>query len=112
MRSPGSEIHDWHASNVSELVAALDSSPVGLSAPEAAARLEQYGPNHLPEKPADQVSPKEIESAHLVLFGDPDSNSLLRKVLPELKGARFYQLENKIDAKGDAELAFFVPLVE
>ena len=35
-----------------------------------------------------------------------------RKVLPELKVARFYQLENKMDAKGDAQLAFFVPLVE
>ncbi len=35
-----------------------------------------------------------------------------RKVLSELKVARFYQLENKMDAKGDAELAFFVPLVE
>ncbi len=35
-----------------------------------------------------------------------------RKVLPELKVARFYQLENKMEAKGDAELAFFLPLVE
>ena len=35
-----------------------------------------------------------------------------RKVLPDLKVARFYQLENKMDAKGDAELAFFLPLVE
>ena len=35
-----------------------------------------------------------------------------RKVLPELKVARFYQLENKMDAKGDAQLAFFIPLVE
>lgn len=34
-----------------------------------------------------------------------------RKVLSELKVARFYQLENKMDAKGDAQLAFFVPLV-
>ncbi len=35
-----------------------------------------------------------------------------RKVLPEVKVARFYQLENMMDAKGDAELAFFVPPVE
>ena len=35
-----------------------------------------------------------------------------RKVLPEMKVVRFYQLENKMDAKGDAQLAFFVPLVE
>jgi len=35
-----------------------------------------------------------------------------RKVLPELKVARFYQLENKMDAELDAQLAVFVPLVE
>ena len=35
-----------------------------------------------------------------------------RKVLPELKVARFYQLENKMDAETDAQLALFVPLVE
>jgi len=35
-----------------------------------------------------------------------------RKVLPELKVARFYQLENKMDAEIDAQLALFVPLVE
>ncbi|MDH3614104.1 MAG: hypothetical protein OES10_12555 [Gammaproteobacteria bacterium] len=35
-----------------------------------------------------------------------------RKVLPELKVVRFYQLENKMDAEIDAQLALFVPLVE
>jgi hypothetical protein len=35
-----------------------------------------------------------------------------RKVLPALKVARFYQLENKMDAETDAQLALFVPLVE
>lgn len=35
-----------------------------------------------------------------------------RKVLPALKVARFYQLENKMDAEIDAQLALFVPLVE
>jgi len=35
-----------------------------------------------------------------------------RKVLPELKVARFYQLGNKMDAESDAQLALFVPLVE
>ena len=35
-----------------------------------------------------------------------------RKVLPMLKVARFYQLENKIDAEIDAELAVFIPLME
>jgi hypothetical protein len=35
-----------------------------------------------------------------------------RKVLPELKVARFYQLESKMDAELEAQLALFVPLVE
>ena len=35
-----------------------------------------------------------------------------RKVLPALKVARFYQLENKMDAEIDAQLALFIPLVE
>ncbi len=35
-----------------------------------------------------------------------------RQVLPALKVARFYQLENKMDAGIDAQLALFVPLVE
>ena len=35
-----------------------------------------------------------------------------RKVLPVRKVVRFYQLENKMDAEIDAELAVFVPLME
>ena len=34
------------------------------------------------------------------------------KVLPMRKVARFYQLENKMDAEIEAELAVFVPLME
>jgi hypothetical protein len=35
-----------------------------------------------------------------------------RKVLPIRKVVRFYQLENKMDAEIDAEMAVFVPLME
>lgn len=35
-----------------------------------------------------------------------------REVLPVVKVARFYQLENKMDAEVDAQLALLVPLVE
>jgi len=35
-----------------------------------------------------------------------------KKILPMLKVARFYQLENKMNADIDAELAFLVPLIE
>ena len=34
------------------------------------------------------------------------------KALPGTKVARFYQLENKMDAEIDAELAVFIPLME
>jgi len=35
-----------------------------------------------------------------------------RKVLPDRQVVRFYQLENKMDAEIEAELAAFVPLME
>jgi len=35
-----------------------------------------------------------------------------KKVLPSLKVARFYQIENKIDAEIDVNLADMIPLVE
>jgi hypothetical protein len=35
-----------------------------------------------------------------------------RKVLPAMKVARFYQLENKMDAEIDAQLALFIPLMD
>ena len=35
-----------------------------------------------------------------------------KKVLPSLKVARFYQIENKIDAEIDVSLADLIPLVE
>lgn len=35
-----------------------------------------------------------------------------RKALPARKAARFYQLENKLDAELEAQLARFVPLVD
>jgi len=35
-----------------------------------------------------------------------------KRVLPALKVARFYQLENKIEAEIDAQLALAVPLIE
>lgn len=35
-----------------------------------------------------------------------------KKIMPMLKVTRFYQLENKMNADIDAELAFLVPLIE
>ena len=36
----------------------------------------------------------------------------LRKILPPRKLGRFYQLENKLDAETDAQLALFIPLMD
>jgi len=41
----------WHALSDTEVLARVQSSPKGLSADEAAARLADYGPNVLPGKP-------------------------------------------------------------
>ena len=38
--------------------------------------------------------------------------SKFREVLPVVKVARFYQLENKMDTEVDAQLAFVIPLIE
>lgn len=35
-----------------------------------------------------------------------------RQILPPRKVARFYQLENKLDAEVDAQLALYVPLID
>lgn len=50
-----------------------------------------------------QASVLEIKRRHL---------ENVRRVLPPLKAARFYQLENKLDAEQEAQLAVFVPLID
>lgn len=40
---------NWHAEHADAVLAALDTRPEGLSASEAVRRLEQHGPNRLPE---------------------------------------------------------------
>ena len=42
----------WHAQDVAEVLAALDSNAAGLSANDAAERLKRHGPNRLPPPPA------------------------------------------------------------
>jgi calcium-translocating P-type ATPase len=42
-------VSDWHATPGSEVIAALDADPDGLSEADALARLERFGPNRLPE---------------------------------------------------------------
>ena len=44
------EFHNWHAKTAEETLAALHTSPHGLTAEEAAARLQTYGLNRLKER--------------------------------------------------------------
>lgn len=41
----------WHALHLPDVLAALNSTDGGLTEDEAASRLNEYGPNRLPEKP-------------------------------------------------------------
>ena len=41
----------WHELDLPSLEQALDATPAGLTASEAAARLVKYGPNALPHAP-------------------------------------------------------------
>jgi magnesium-transporting ATPase (P-type) len=43
--------HAWHALTAEEALAAVESTPRGLTTAEARARLARYGPNALPEAP-------------------------------------------------------------
>ena len=45
--APHVEKGSWYSQSGTQLLAALDSSPTGLTEPVAATRLEQYGPNEL-----------------------------------------------------------------
>lgn len=51
MDHPRAEKVDWHKKTTEETMKELKSGISGLSADEAAARLEKYGPNALKEKP-------------------------------------------------------------
>jgi hypothetical protein len=65
---------------------------------------------------SNEYAEKLIEDGFAIKFDlleiQEDYVRKFRKVLPALKVARFYQLENKMDAHIDAQLALFVPLVE
>lgn len=46
---------DWHAESLDSVFAKLESSEQGLSQQEAAARIERYGPNLLPQQPPPTI---------------------------------------------------------
>jgi magnesium-transporting ATPase (P-type) len=51
MRRPRAQEQAWHAATIDETIAALETSPEGLEAADASARLSTYGPNSLPPPP-------------------------------------------------------------
>ena len=56
----------WHALSADEVLAALGSSPDGLADAQAAARLDEHGPNELSSKP-----PKTLAAMVREQLGDP-----------------------------------------
>ena len=44
---------DWHARDAESALAALQTTPHGLTAAEAASRLQRFGPNRLAEAPPE-----------------------------------------------------------
>ncbi len=49
------ELQPWHTLELPDLLETMQAGKGGLSSDEAAARLEKYGPNKLPEQPAPTV---------------------------------------------------------
>lgn len=58
------------------------------------------------------VQNPELENARALLQVQRDFVARFAEALTTVKVARFYQLENKMDAEVDAQLALVVPLVE
>jgi P-type Ca2+ transporter type 2C len=62
----------WHALDLSELHKILDSSDKGLSRTEAEARLQEYGPNQLPQTPPPtlwQLILRQFQSPLIYILG-------------------------------------------
>jgi hypothetical protein len=69
----------WHARPAAETFAALAAGPEGLTAQEAEARKERYGPNRLTEGKAERKILRFLRQFHNVLI----------YVIDRRRGARF-----------------------
>ena len=58
----------WHAMPADKTLSDLDSSPSGLSSETAARRLDQYGPNRLPEAKQRSALMRLLAQFHNVLI--------------------------------------------
>ena len=74
--------------------------------------LRRYDAADLTNEYADELVKNHIQIRKDLLAIQERSLPLFGKVIPALKVARFYQLENKINADIDIQLALAIPLVD
>jgi len=77
------ERKDWHAIEGTQALAELASSRAGLSAGEAKARLELYGPNRLPPPPRRGPLMRFLAQFHNVLIYVLIASAAITAVLGE-----------------------------
>ncbi len=74
--------------------------------------IRRYDAADLTNEYADELVRNHIQIKKDLLAIQERSLPLFGKVIPALKVARFYQLENKINADIDIQLALAIPLVD
>ncbi len=74
--------------------------------------IRRYDAADLTNEYADKLVREHMQIKKELLAIQERSLPLFRKVIPGLKVARFYQLENKINADIDIQLALAIPLVD
>ena len=74
--------------------------------------MRQYESGELTDEDAEEMLESYFDIKNDLLRARKKYIRRFKKILPMLKVARFYQLENKMNATIDAELALLVPLVE
>lgn len=74
--------------------------------------LKTYQAGAVTDQYAEELIDKELEFRSDLLDVQEKYLKKFKKALPIRKVARFYQLESKMDAEIDAQLALFVPLMD
>ena len=74
--------------------------------------VEAYRAGAVTEKFANKLIDDYLDIQSEILDVRKKHLRIFRKALPALKAARFYQLENKIDAELEAQLALVIPLID
>ncbi|MDI1328492.1 MAG: HAD-IC family P-type ATPase [Brevundimonas sp.] len=78
---------DWHALSVAQAFAHIDSSPAGLSASEAEARLGLHGPNRIPEPRPPGPLRRFLQQFHNVLIYVLIASAIGAALMQHLKDA-------------------------